>query len=343
MKLVILAGTLGKGGAERQIYYLSNLVKNKGYEVTVLCLTQDEYYEHLIKNNGIEVVFVGKSPNNFKRLFTIFKDVKKLKPNVLYSFHFFTGFYAGVVGRLLRIRSISSIRNDGFSEKKYNGWFSWLHFSTPDEIVANSSHGLKNSSKAFYKKKISLLPNIIDLEYFSYQPKKTDNTLNLLFIGRLVEAKRPWLFIDLVENLKNKGFKISANIIGKGVLEEELKRKANGLPIEFLGIKDDVRSYLYLSDVLISTSAHEGTPNVMLEAMSCGILISALFHEGLQDWSEKELLNKNNNFNDLVEDVIRIYKNSEDRKKTQLDKNRKYVEDFHSEINVFRSFNKILN
>ncbi|MCB9201618.1 MAG: glycosyltransferase [Flavobacteriales bacterium] len=339
MRIIFIAGTLGKGGAERQLYYICKMLQNTLFSVKVLCLTKDEYYEGEIKKIGVEVVHIGESESQLIRLYKIFKYVKKDKPTVLYSFHFYTNFYVGIIGRLLGIKSFGSIRSDGFSEKKANGFFSWLHYIFPHIIVANSPHGVKNVKSAFYNRSIKLLPNIIDLDFFTYKEKKQNIPLKLLFIGSLKKIKQPELFLKLIKELVRKKHNVKGLLIGKGNLEYSLKRDYADLPVEFLGIKDDVRLYLYESNYLISTSSHEGTPNVMLEAMACGTPILALYHQGLDEWIKKGMLTKNNDLQSLVHNI-----KSNLIDKEQLLKNRIYLEKNHSEEVVMRKFiNIILN
>jgi glycosyltransferase involved in cell wall biosynthesis len=327
MKILFIAGTLGRGGAERQLYYLCYVLLKNNFEIKVLSLTQNEYFEHEIKKLGIDVIFVGNSHNKFKRLFDIYQQVKNFNPKLIYGFHFYTGFYAGLIGRITKILSFGSIRNDGFVEKKSNGIFSWLHFLLPNKIIANSNHGLENAIKAFYKKEIKLLPNIIDLELFKYIPRDKSNVVNLLFIGSLKQSKQPDLFIKLVEKLVGNGIDVKAIIIGEGILKEELMLLSKNLPVKFAGNIDDVKPYLYQSDFLISTSLHEGTPNVVLEAMATGTNIFALYHEGLSKWVDEGLILKTNNVDEIAKHITNHVYNSHEKCRVFVEKNHssKYV------------------
>jgi hypothetical protein len=54
-KILFIAGTLGKGGAERQLYYICKLLQSD-YQITIISLTKGEYYESLIKQLGVKII-----------------------------------------------------------------------------------------------------------------------------------------------------------------------------------------------------------------------------------------------------------------------------------------------
>jgi glycosyltransferase involved in cell wall biosynthesis len=275
MRILFVVGTLGKGGAERQLFYLCKLLISNGNEIEVLSFTSGEFYESKIKSIGVTVQNCKSSKNKLSKLFQIYKQTSNYKPDVIFGFHFYTGFYVGLVGRICSVLSIGSIRSNGIVEKESNGLFSWLHYAFPKLIIANSKNAIENVQHVFYKKSIEYLPNIIDFDYFSFQKKQKSNKISLLFIGSLKEIKQPNLFIDLVVQLIYNNCNLEAKIIGEGYLFNSLKLQAKNLPIDFLGNIDDIRPYLSEADFLISTSKFEGTPNVMLEAFASGTPVIA--------------------------------------------------------------------
>ncbi len=42
--ICFLAGTLGQGGAERQLFYMLRGLKEQGADIKVFCLTKGEHY-----------------------------------------------------------------------------------------------------------------------------------------------------------------------------------------------------------------------------------------------------------------------------------------------------------
>ena len=336
MKIVFVAGSLGRGGAEKQLFHLCRVLTQHDVQILVISFTSKEHYENEIRSLGIEVYNVKNSKNKLARLTEMYKVVKVFKPDVLYGFHFYTGFYIGIIGKLLKIPSIGSIRSDGIAEKKMNGIFSWVHYALPSVIVANSRNAIDNAMRIFYKKELFLLPNIIDLEYFKFKSKIDNSKLKLLFIGSLKEIKQPNLFVELVHDLYEQGETIEAKIIGSGQLKESLINRSQLLPIEFIEQINDVRSYIYEADYLISTSKFEGTPNVILEAFALGTNVVALYHDGIKDWINKGYLKKLNSIEEMKFTISK-------REKNDVRTNRLFLENEHSEKKVLHDFVQILS
>ncbi|MVO07693.1 glycosyltransferase [Flavobacterium sp. TP390] len=334
MRILFLAGTLGRGGAEKQLFYLCKLLKDN-YEIKVICLTSGEFYENEIRTLGITVESIKNTPNKFSKLYRIFKVAKSFKPNVIYGFHFYTGVYVGLIGMFLGAFSIGSIRSNGKAEKEANGIFSWLHYFFPKIIIANSKNAIQNCKKIFYSKELKFVPNIIDASHFEFKPKKSSNTINLIFIGSLKEIKQPHLFIRIVSLLIAAKYTIDAKILGEGYLMEDLKKQSNNLPIHFLGNVDDVRPYLYEADYLISTSKLEGTPNVFLEAFATGTSVLALYHEGLEEWVQNGNVEKIMSIEAMKLSII-------ENKRNNLEKNRELVLNEYSNENVIKKIAAIL-
>lgn len=100
--------------------------------------------------------------------------------------------------------------------------------------------------------------------------------LRILFVSRLIERKGLQFVIP---QLKNADFDYTLTIVGDGPYRAELERitRENGLEkkIIFAGQKekDELVPYYQNADCFILPSAKEGMPNVVLEAMSCGLPI----------------------------------------------------------------------
>ncbi|MCB4799717.1 glycosyltransferase family 4 protein [Neotamlana laminarinivorans] len=102
--------------------------------------------------------------------------------------------------------------------------------------------------------------------------------LKFVFLGSLVSGKRPLLAIKIVELLIEKGFNVSFDLYGEGILKEELQLyvEAQGLSehIKLLGNRDKnvVKEALKEAHFLILPSKSEGWPKALAEAMFFGAI-----------------------------------------------------------------------
>lgn len=111
---------------------------------------------------------------------------------------------------------------------------------------------------------ISILePKIID-----------DNTLNLITIGRLSPEKdHHKLFLAIRKLLdKHPEITLKLNVLGSGVMEDELKKLINQLEltkyINMMGQVSNPYKFLNEADCFILSSNHEGQPMVLLESLA---------------------------------------------------------------------------
>ncbi|HAS8389062.1 TPA: glycosyltransferase [Vibrio vulnificus] len=104
------------------------------------------------------------------------------------------------------------------------------------------------------------------------------NVINIIYMGRLEPLKRVEDAILAIYELR-ENYKVNFKILGDGVLRTELEnlveRKNLNDNVEFLGYVSDneiIHSLLLSSDFLILPSLSEGSPKVLLEAMSYGVI-----------------------------------------------------------------------
>jgi N-acetylgalactosamine-N,N'-diacetylbacillosaminyl-diphospho-undecaprenol 4-alpha-N-acetylgalactosaminyltransferase len=97
--------------------------------------------------------------------------------------------------------------------------------------------------------------------------------INAITIGRLQDVKNQALLIRAIEDCKN----VRLYILGEGYLKESLNEliRANGLDdrVFLLGFEKNPYKFLKSADMFLLGSNHEGFPNVLLEAMCCGLPI----------------------------------------------------------------------
>lgn len=302
IKICFLAGTLGQGGAERQLFYLLQALRNAGAAPRVLCLTRNEFWESKIQNLGVPVTWVGRNRSPGMRLGRIVAALRKDPPRILQSQHFFTNAFAAAAARLLGAREIGAMRNDGISEVRSCGsWRGWMNLRAPRILAANSRPAIDYArSRGLPLERLFYLPNVVDTERLSSPEEPSFRSrrdadrkqTRLILVARLVEQKRVDRFLELVARVRAnpdlEGREVNALIVGAGPLRNELMEQARRLGlgppvVEFRGTTADVAPLYRESDICVLTSDHEGTPNVLLEAMAAGLPVVATNVGGVPD------------------------------------------------------------
>ena len=106
-------------------------------------------------------------------------------------------------------------------------------------------------------------------------------SLKLVFVGALeLERKGIDLLLQAVQSLKQDGrLAFSLQLVGAGPDEAGIQQmiQQGGLEscVQLLGEQSDPERFLQKADLFVLPSRREGLPNVLLEAMACGVCVLA--------------------------------------------------------------------
>src|SRR5262245_34162836 len=121
LNVCFLAGTLGPGGAERQLLYVLKALRDNGTRLRLVCLTQNEFWEKSVKDLNLPITWIGHIKSKSSRVLALIKALRNARPDVIQSQHFYTNLYAATAARILGTREIAALRNDCVSEVRANG------------------------------------------------------------------------------------------------------------------------------------------------------------------------------------------------------------------------------
>jgi glycosyltransferase involved in cell wall biosynthesis len=279
LRICFLAATLGQGGAERQLYHVLERLRQSGALPRLFCLSQNEFWEGRVKDLGVPIVWIGRSKSKLSRFFRFVAELRQDPPNIVQSQHFYTSAYVGAAGRLLGIPGIGALRSDGFLELKDTGRLGgWVSLRAPKVIVANSRAAIAYAQEqGVPAERMYFLRNVVDTAGLRPGVARNPQVVRLIAVGSLLECKRFDRFLYALARVRREArTPVTGMIVGAGPLRQQLEDQARdlGLPpdaIEFKGSVSDMAPLYSQSDICVLTSDHEGTPNVLLEAMACGL------------------------------------------------------------------------
>jgi glycosyltransferase involved in cell wall biosynthesis len=129
-------------------------------------------------------------------------------------------------------------------------------------------------------KEIEVIPNGIDAERFQFDRWAKSSHLKVaVAVGRARPEKNLACFVDAMRYLRDelKFDHAMGVIIGDGEQIPQLKKRAEGVNIKFMGAVDnsEIPMILKSADALVNTSLSEGFPMAVLEGMACGLSIVA--------------------------------------------------------------------
>ena len=137
---------------------------------------------------------------------------------------------------------------------------------------------VRGSSAAAHVRELGYARNLVVITGSVAPPRDwpgfTARPIDVAFVGRLAEHKRPDRFVAVVAAIAAERPGTRAVVIGTGPQLTELKNLVARLKlesnVEILGQRDDVEALLVQTKVFVLTSQTEGLSIAMLEAMAAG-------------------------------------------------------------------------
>ncbi len=127
------------------------------------------------------------------------------------------------------------------------------------------------------RRPVEMIYNARSVPLVAPRNRGPDQAVRIGMVGRLVDQKRPDLLIEALPAVLAAlpGRAVTCVFIGAGELLPALQQRAAALGIaasvQFLGQRDDALAHLQACDLFALPSRWEGLPNVLLEAIGCGV------------------------------------------------------------------------
>jgi glycosyltransferase involved in cell wall biosynthesis len=282
-KIILFTDSLGAGGAQRQLVGLAQLLQEKGLDTMVLTYHKDEFYLPFLQEYSIKYVLLKNVQSAFKRINAVIKFVKQEKPDTLIAYQETPSLIACLVKMVFpKTKVIVSERNTtqvlDFKTKLRFFLYKWA-----DRIVPNS-YSQEKYIKTYNPKlgkKITTITNFVDLEKFSPIERVRNKRPIIMVAATIFKSKNTLGFIDAMKIVKEKGYDFEVWWYGKALsfidYFNEAQQKIKSLDLDnyifLLEKSKDIKSKYDEADYFCLPSFYEGTPNVICEAIACGLPI----------------------------------------------------------------------
>jgi len=268
------------GGGEKWHYETADYLSDLGYDVMVITNRQSHLFQKIKVHPKIKVHAYRISNYSFLNPFKLFALRRLLKAQGVETIILglsndvkaggFAAKLAGVKYIIYRRGTALPVKNSLLNRYLFG------HVLT--KVIANSEE-IKNTifdrnSCLIKPERVRIIYNGIKLNNSESRPaiKSHDDEIIIGNAGRLVEQKDHESLIGIAAILKQRQLKFKVHIAGSGELESALKRlcKQEGLldQVIFMDFVEDMSAYLNEIDIYCSTSKHEGSSHVILEAMA---------------------------------------------------------------------------
>lgn len=283
MKIIHLLATNNYSGAENVVIQIIKMFE-KNNDVNMLYIAKQGPIEKTLTKKNIKYVLLDKM--SFKNIKQV---IEKEKPDVIHA-HDFTMSIIATRFKKNGITIISHLHHnpDWIKRKNIKSILYFLASKRIDKILVVSK-SIKNEYIYANKiiKKIMVVGNPVDIRsLLNNEDNNIKKEIDILFVGRMTEAKNPLLFIEILKMINDKGIKVNSLMVGDGDLMEKVEDKIKKLKLENVRLTGFVRNpYLLMkkSKIICMPSKWEGFGLVAVEGLTFGIPIVASKVGGLVD------------------------------------------------------------
>lgn len=283
------------GGAEMMLKKLLLERKNAGENDVVICLRGSGFVGRNLAKEGIVVHYlcIQTLYGLLKGAFELNKLIKNYSPEIIQTWLYHADLIGGIIGFLNNIPVIWNIRQTKFTSKANLGticvmrFCALLSYNLPSKIIcAASASRQSHIGYGYCKRKMVIIPNgfLVSKEIDRHLVEYKKQALGILSthtvigtVGRFHADKDYSNFTNAAAILVSRYPNLLFIMVGKqlddqnGILVKLLRDR--GLMSNFIlvGEAQDVTLYYSLMDIFCLSSASEGFPNVLGEAMLMGV------------------------------------------------------------------------
>lgn len=297
MKIIHVISGLNNGGAEGVLFRLCSLDRSNTH--LVVSLTGEGKYGSLLQSAGVEVFCLNMPAGRlrFSGLMVLYRLIRTEKPAAIQTWMYHADLIGGLVARMAGVsRVFWNIRHSNFvpGESKRSTVFvakacALLSRWIPEKIICCAQKALEVHAESGYaKRKMVVIANGYNLGAFRVDLDQrnevrselaiTSQQICIGFVGRFNAQKDHRSLLESLVVIRESGVNVKCLLIGQGLNEDNLQ--LNGWLRE-LDVVDDVLLLDQRSDIcaimnsldlhVMSSSFGEAFPNVLAEAMACGV------------------------------------------------------------------------
>lgn len=302
LRVTVVVTGLGIGGAEHALLNLLSRLDRTRFEVAVVVLGLEDALLPQYRAAGIEPVMLRMRPGRWplRTARRLVDTLRELAPDIIQGWMYHGNLAASFAAARLSPRPVVcwSVRDTPeaahghslFTQVviRLSGWY----VKRVDRIFNVSSRSLAYCAERFGwpAERTEVLPNGVDMARFRPDPalrlqvraelRLADEPL-IALVARWSPVKNHALFVAAAVRLRERCPRARFLLVGKGLdaanpeLAGLLARSGLGNSALLLGPRHDVERLYAAADIAALTSHSEGFPNVLAEAMACGVPVTS--------------------------------------------------------------------
>jgi glycosyltransferase involved in cell wall biosynthesis len=279
-RIALVIGQFSIGGAERQLSELVARIDRERFEPVVFGLAEGtDGFRSAVERARVPVRTIGS--RGIPRARRLAEALRRDSVDLVHSWLFIANSYAWMARVLGATAPLVTSARNCKSQGKLHHVLNVAAFRRSVRIVVNSARVGDYVVRHYGARRgrLSVVYNGVDTERFCPAPAREARPLTVMTAGRFVAQKNPLLFLEAAFRLNRKLPEVRFVMLGDGpqrsLVAERAEAAGLAARLELPGERADAEAWFQRADVFWLTSAWEGLPNVVLEAMACGVPVVA--------------------------------------------------------------------
>lgn len=285
--------------------------QTEGFDVTIVC--KDTGRADEVKAFGFSMIELPINPTGMnlveelKTFFFLWRLYQQQKPDIVHHVGLKTILWGGIAAKLSKVHGVVNAvcglgvlfsgEKPSFVARSVMQMMAWSNagknvqeiFQNGDDMQLFKQYGVVTDGQCSFVKGSG-----VDLDEFNYVPEPSDGKIRVIFTARMVKEKGTITLIEAAEKLRGEfGQKAEFLLCGDlsnnpdGIKKEELEAYCDGVYLQWLGFRRDVRDLLMASHIMAFPSYYrEGVPLSLIEACAIGRPIVTCDSIGCRDTVE---------------------------------------------------------
>ena len=294
IRIVHVISDLDTGGAEVMLAKLVGAMDRDRFSNAVISLTDRGQLAEQIESSGVAVHTLGmrRGRPDVRALPRLIKLLKMLEPTIVQSWLYHADLLSTLAVKFSRTPILAwNVRCSDMDLNRYRPLTRWVQrvlgwwSATPVVVVVNSEAGKQQHERLGYRpRRWDVIPNGFDTQRFRsdrslrlplrQEWKVPQDAVIVALVARVDPMKDHDTFLNAAQQVATVRQNVYFLLVGKDTRTLAPTVAAKGLTdrVRLLGYRSDVECLLPGVDaVCLSSAFGEGFPNVLGEAMACGI------------------------------------------------------------------------
>lgn len=318
---VFIINSLGFGGAETALIRILRVLKHRNISFTLIVqrkvtpeMSINDLAENVLYLSKIRFSFIAFVLNIVKAYQVVIHLRKRMnykeEDNKIIAFLPQSVILGYIYSKILGCELIPVEQNNivlslksGLQNSLFRFFLFRIYRRVGRNIVTSNEISIQMKSVYNFKGEVNYIPNCVEVHDSQIIKPLSIKPLKIVMVGRLVDQKNYPFAIEVFNKLKQSAFDFEVHIYGEGPERNRLftllKRYDLVNEVKLLGSKENVVDLLGNYSFFMHTANYEGFGNVLIEAMSKGLVVISMD----VDFGPREIITNGHNGYLLSRDV----------------------------------------